>query len=100
MAIVRMTLNDWDEPSPESIARIEALDGRPIDFSDIPEASPEELMEMRRQSLENHKKKMFSLRLGNDTIEWWQRLGSGYTGVMARLLEQAKTHPEWIKQCL
>jgi uncharacterized protein (DUF4415 family) len=93
-------MNEWDKQSPESIARIEALDGRPIDTSDIPEATPEELKEIRRQVQENRKKRMFSLRLANETIEWWQQLGSGYTGIMARLLEEAKTHPEWIKKCL
>ena len=100
MAIVRMTLNEWDTLSPEAIARIEATDGRPIDTSDIPEATPEELKEIARQVRENRRKRMFSLRIGNETIEWWQQLGAGYTGVMARLLEEAKTHPEWIKQCL
>jgi hypothetical protein len=43
---------------------------------------------------------MFSLRLPNETIQWWQQFGAGYTGVMARLLESAKNHPEWVKQCL
>ncbi|GHV36700.1 hypothetical protein AGMMS50268_05700 [Spirochaetia bacterium] len=100
MAMVHVTMNEWDKPSPETLARIAALDGRPIDFSDIPEATPEELKEIRRQSLENRKKRMFSLRLNNATIEWWQQLGMGYTGIMARLLEEAKTHPEWIKKCL
>jgi uncharacterized protein (DUF4415 family) len=92
-------MNEWDKPSPEALARIAALDDRPIDCSDIPEATPEELKEISRQMREK-RKKMFSLRLPNDTIEWWQQLGTGYTGIMAHLLEEAKTHPEWIKESL
>jgi hypothetical protein len=43
---------------------------------------------------------MFSLRLNISTIEWWQQMGAGYTSVMARLLNEAQNHPEWIKGCL
>ncbi|AEF80141.1 conserved hypothetical protein [Leadbettera azotonutricia ZAS-9] len=101
MAImVRTILQEGDNPSPEALARLAALDGRPVDTSDISEATDEELKEIARQVREKRRKKMFSLRLSNETIEWWQQLGEGYTGIMARLLEKAKSHPEWIKQCL
>jgi uncharacterized protein (DUF4415 family) len=86
--------------SEESIARLNALDNRPIDTSDIPEHSIEEMREMRRLAIEMRKKQMFSLRLKKSTIEWWKSLGHGYTGVMAKLLEEASKHPEWIKKCL
>jgi uncharacterized protein (DUF4415 family) len=101
MAIMARTiLNEGDKPSPETLARIAALDGRPVDTSDIPEATPEQLREIARQVREKRQKKMFSLRLSNEAIGWWQQLGEGYTGIMARLLEKAITHPEWVKQCL
>jgi uncharacterized protein (DUF4415 family) len=95
-----MIVNEGEELSPESLARLAALDARPVDTSDIPEATPEQLKEIARQVREKRQKKMFSLRLPNETIEWWQQLGEGYTGIMARLLEKAITHPEWVKQCL
>jgi uncharacterized protein (DUF4415 family) len=98
--MIRTTVNEGEELSPESLARLEALDSRPVDTSDIPEATPEQLKEIARQVREKRQKKMFSLRLPNETIEWWQQLGEGYTGIMARLLEKAITHPEWVKQCL
>ncbi|WP_052297638.1 BrnA antitoxin family protein [Leadbettera azotonutricia] len=98
--MVRTILQEGDNPSPEALARLAALDGRPVDTSDISEATDEELKEIARQVREKRRKKMFSLRLSNETIEWWQQLGEGYTGIMARLLEKAKSHPEWIKQCL
>jgi len=86
--------------SEESIARLNSLDDRPIDYSDIPEYTIEEMQEMRRMALEIRKKQMFSLRLQTSTINWWKSLGSGYTGIMARLLDEATKHPEWIKMCL
>jgi uncharacterized protein (DUF4415 family) len=95
-----MILNQGDKPSPEALSRIAATDGRPVDTSDIPEASPRELKEIARRVRENRKKRMFSLRLENTTIEWWQSLGTGYTGIMARFLGEARVHPDWVKSCL
>jgi len=86
--------------SEEAIERMKALGNRPIDYSDIPDKTIEELQEGHRLALEMRKKQMFSLRLKNSTIEWWKSLGSGYTTIMARLLDEAKKHPEWIKMCL
>ena len=100
MATVRITATEKDLLSGESLARLAALHKRPVDTGDIPEASPEELREITRQVREKRKKRMFSLRLETATIEWWQSLGEGYTGLMARLLEEATRRPEWIRQCL
>ena len=100
MAIVRIQATEQDQLSEESLNRLAALQNRPVDSSDIPEASPQELREIARQVREKRKKRMFSLRLEPATIEWWQSLGEGYTGVMARLLEEATRRPEWIRQCL
>ena len=83
-----------------------ALKDRPIDYSDDPETTPEQDKEMRRQAIlrrqaqAKRKRKMFSLRLMPDAIEWWQSFGDGYTSVMTRLLEEAWKHPEWIEECL
>ena len=86
--------------SGESVARLNALDDRPIDYSDIPAQTIEEMREGRRLAMEMRKKQMFSLRLQSSTIEWWKSLGSGYTTIMARLLDEARRHPDWIKMCL
>jgi len=101
MAIVHYTLNEDDQLSEESLAELEALKDRPIDYSDIPKRTPEELRKMRLMAIEMKKKQMFSLRLQTSAIDWWkQNVGAGYTGVMARLLEKATKHAEWIKECL
>ena len=101
MGMVRSTATENDLLlSEEAIAELAALEGRPIDTSDIPELTPRELQEAARKAREKRKKRMFSLRLPAATIQWWQSLGEGYTGVMARLLEEAWRHPDWIKLCL
>jgi uncharacterized protein (DUF4415 family) len=104
MGIVRI-ISDGTEPfSEEELAEAEALKDRPIDYSDSPHYSREELQQMRRWAVERRekqrKKKMFSLRLEVETVKWWQSLGEGYTSVMAKFLDNAKNHPEWVKECL
>jgi len=100
MATVNFTLTEDYQPSEESLKRLAALKDRPIDLSDIPENTPDEMEEMRLLAIEKRKKQMFSLRLQTSTIKWWKSLGNGYTGIMARLLDEATKHPEWIKKCL
>ena len=98
--IKRVTLDKNYRLSQESIARLKVLDNRGVDTSDIPEATPKELEELKQQLKEKHKKQMFSLRLSLSTVRWWQSLGAGYTSVMARLLDEARNHPEWIRKIL
>ena len=101
MGIVRVTATENDQLSEESLARLAALKDRPIDYSDIPESTPEEMKLMRLMAIEMRKRQMFSLRLQSSTISWWkENVGEGYTGIMARLLDKATKHPEWIKECL
>jgi hypothetical protein len=78
-----------------------ALKDRPIDFSDIPELTGEQLADIKRQLDEGKNRQMFSLRLQKRTIEWWRdTIGAGYTTAMGRLLDEARKHPEWIKESL
>ena len=101
MGLVRQTVYGPEPLSKETITELLALEKRPVDTSDIPEATPEELAEIRRQVSEKRKRQLFSLRLQAGTIQWWQEfVGEGYTGVMAKLLSEATRHPEWIKACL
>jgi hypothetical protein len=101
MGIVRTTATENDQLSEESLARLAALKDRPIDYSDSPKYTREELQAMRLMAVEMRKRQMFSLRLQHSTISWWkENVGEGYTGIMARLLDKATKHPEWIKECL
>ena len=86
--------------SKESLIRLKALENRKIDTSDIPEATPAELQQLKKLLMEKRKKQLFSLRLSSATVRWWQSLGTGYTTIMARLLDEARNHPEWVKKVL
>jgi len=101
MGMVKYILTEDSKLSEESLKELAALDDRPIDCSDIPEFTPEELDEIRRLRKEGRTRQMFSFRLQRGTIAWWKRvIGEGYTTIMARLLEKATKHPEWVKECL
>jgi hypothetical protein len=88
--------------SEESLARMAALKDRPIDYSDIPKMTDQQLADLRHQIAEGRRnREIFSLRLHISTIEWWrENIGAGYTTVMAQLLDEARKHPEWIKESL
>jgi uncharacterized protein (DUF4415 family) len=103
MGIVRIISNGTEPMTEEDIAMDEELKNRPIDFSDIPNYSREEIREMRRYAEERRKRKvrkMYSLRLESGTVKWWQSLGKGYTSIMANFLDYAKKHPEWVKESI
>ncbi|MCL2244042.1 MAG: hypothetical protein FWC03_06185 [Treponema sp.] len=102
MDICKYVLNTDNPPplSEEDQKLMADLKNRPIDYSDIPESTPEELRKGRLLAIEMRKRKMFSLRIHDSTINWWkQNVGEGYTTIMARLLDEAILHPEWIKAC-
>ena len=105
MAMVRVNSSDI-KLTKEVLERMSALRDRPIDYSDDPEYTSEQLDEMRRQAIlrrqaaAKRRRKMFSLRLESDAIEWWKSFGDGYTNIMTRLLEEAWKHPDWIEECL
>ena len=103
MGIVRHTSDGTEPLSEEDLAMYEALENRPIDYSDDPKYTREELHEMRLYAEERRKRKvrkMYSLRLEAGTVKWWQSLGKGYTGIMAKFLDYAKKHPEWVKESI
>ena len=66
----RIIDSDNQQLSEESIARLDALKYRAVDYSDIPESSSEELRAERLLAFEKRKKQMFSLRLKISTITW------------------------------
>jgi len=107
MGLVRSTL--YEDNPPESLTEedlkwMEEMKTRPIDYSDIPKRTREELHEMRLEAERRRKRKirkLFSLRIEAGTLSWWKLLfGKGYTGIMAKYLDNAKKHPEWVKECI
>jgi len=106
MGIVRHTLrkSDLEKPiSEEDLALYKEMENSPIDYSDIPDYSREELRQMRRWAEERRRKKvrkLYSFKLETSTIKWWRSLGKEYTNIMAKFLDNAKNHPEWVKECI
>ena len=79
----------------------EDLNGRKIDYSDIPAMSQLEVKEAFLQIKNQKKKVLFSLRLKKDTIDWWREfVGEGYTTAMAELLDRATKNPEGLRKYL
>ena len=82
--LVRMSRNDILKHSkdPKTIARLKRLAEMPesqINFSDIPEATPEHLMRMRPVSeMWKVRKKQLTLRVDADVLAWFQASGEGY----------------------
>ena len=100
MGTIRVTATEKDSLSEGLLKELAALKDRPVDLSDIPEYSNEEYQQMKLLAIEKRKKQMFSLRLQTSTINWWKSLGNGYTTIMAKLLDEARKHPEWIKESI
>jgi len=67
--------------------RLDAMTDADIDFSDIPEITPEIFAKgIVRRGLKPITKQQLTLRLDSDVIEWYKRQGSGYQTRMNALL--------------
>jgi len=106
MELVRSTF--YENQAPESLTEedlkwMEEMKTRPIDYSDDPKRTREELHEMRlaaERRLKRKIRKLFSLQIEYGTLRWWKHFGKGYTDIMAKYLDNAKKHPEWVKECI
>jgi uncharacterized protein (DUF4415 family) len=100
--MMKKTTKKEEKTSYEKSGKLAESKAKQSNVSDIPQQAPhEELKAIAKQRREKRKKKMFSLRLYVDTIEWWKTtFGEGYTGVMSRFLEEAKNYPDLVKKCL
>ena len=70
------------------LAELKALDGRPIDTSDIPELPPGAWKDAVRGRFYRPVKKAVSLRLDADVIAWLKKDGEGYQTRANRLLRE------------
>src|ERR1700692_79829 len=74
------------------IRQIEALGRRPeseIDFSDIPEITPEMWWHATRGNPYLRKKEQLTVRLDADVLAWLKGLGKGYQTKLNALLREA-----------
>ena len=75
--------------------RIDAMKDEDIDFSDIPEATPEMFARavLRRNFEPIPRKKQLTLRVDSDVVEWYRKQGRGYqTKINALLRAYMKEH--------
>ncbi|MDY8109031.1 BrnA antitoxin family protein [Fulvimarina sp. 2208YS6-2-32] len=90
MATVRYRLdpNEPPEPSKEELERYDALSDEDIDFSDIPELTPEMLAEMRLVAPGGSLplKKQLTIRLDAEIVDWFKSEGRGYQTRMNDIL--------------
>lgn len=60
--------------------RIDAMKDKDIDFSDIPEVTPEMFARavLRRNFKPVPRKKQLTLRVDSDVVDWYKKQGRGY----------------------
>jgi uncharacterized protein (DUF4415 family) len=73
-------------------ARIDALKDEEIDFSDIPELSPEKFARavVRRGLKPVVRKELLTLRIDSDVLKWFKKKGPGYQTRINALLRAYK----------
>jgi len=98
MGITRSTVKDGQKPTKEQLKQIREIAKRPIHYTaDCPESTPEALAEfaaMARARRQRKTKPMVALRVEPETLEKYKALGSGYTGIMADVLDYVADNPE------
>lgn len=75
--------------------RVDALNDRRIDFSDMPELTPEMFARavVRRGLKPVPRKKQLTLRIDSNVLEWYKRQGPGYqTRINALLRAYMQEH--------
>lgn len=99
--MVKETLKAGQKPTKKQIEEIRVAAKKPITYTNLaPRLTDEELAQFRKVNAENRKKITCTLRITKKSLDWWKSLGNGYTGAMARMLEDAQNHPEILKRII
>jgi uncharacterized protein (DUF4415 family) len=104
MDMMRITLKAGQKPAKEQIKKAkqeakEAAKLAPVYDPDC--ARRQHLRHWRKlRRRRGHTKAAVTLRIDPDCLDTYKSLGSGYTGIMADVLNYAATHPEFLKQAL
>ncbi len=82
-----MKKNNTSTKSDTDLNRLDTLADANIDFSDIPEITPEMFAQgVVRRGLKPITKRQVTLRLDSDVVEWFKQQGNGYQTKMNALL--------------
>jgi uncharacterized protein (DUF4415 family) len=72
----------------EQVAQLKALEGRPVDTSDIPELTDEMWKNAVRGRFYRPIKEAVSMRLDSDVVAWLKKDGAGYQTRANKLLRE------------
>jgi uncharacterized protein (DUF4415 family) len=82
-----MKKNNISKKSGTDLERLDNMTDAEIDFSDIPEVTPEMFAQgVVRRGLQPITKRQLTLRLDSDVIDWFKKQGQGYQTRMNALL--------------
>jgi uncharacterized protein (DUF4415 family) len=82
-----MKKNNTSKKSGTDLKRLDNLTDAEIDFSDIPEVTPEMFARgVVQRGLQPITKRQLTLRLDSDVIDWFKKQGQGYQTRMNALL--------------
>lgn len=91
-------------PTENQMKMLEAAAKRPICFDeDCPELSDDDLAKFKKISDERkseRRKQTVTLRMSPSTLAKAKSLGSGYSGILSRMLDFCLNDPDIIKRCL
>lgn len=81
-------------------ARVDALDDESIDFSDVPETTPEMFARavLRRNFKPIPRKKQITLRIDSDVVDWYRKQGPGYQTRINSLLRAYMSEHRRVKE--
>ena len=98
MGIIRSTVRVGQKPTEEQLKQIRKIAKKPIHYTeDCPESTPEALAEFAAMARARRKRKVkavIALRVEPEALEKYKALGSGYTGIMADVLNYVADNPE------
>ncbi len=101
--IIQHTLDPNAKITDEQRAELREARKRPIDFSDAPELTPEQIELFRQAVLERNrrmKKQTVSVRLDRQTIERAKSIDENYTTLLAQIIFTVLHDPELLDQIL
>lgn len=102
--IVRTVIRSGQQPTETQIREIERAATLPIvPDEDAPELSLEQYAEMAsiaKKQRSQRVKPVIALRISPETLEKARATGSGYTGFLSRLLDNAINDPQMVSKSL
>ena len=103
-AIVRTVIHPGQQPTEAQIREIEAATMKPVvPDEDAPELTLEQYAEMAaiaRNRRSQKVKPVIALRISPETLDKARATGTGYTGFLSRLLDNAINDPQLVSKSL